>query len=73
MKYEWCEAWVEELSEPPYVLLLLKERDGDFVAYDPTERRYPFRASNLQEMTDWLSEEEFDRLDGGRINIPRTD
>lgn len=73
MKYEWCEAWVEELAEPPYVLLLLKERGGDFVVYDPAERRFPFRAANLGDVEDWLSEDEFDRIDNGRITIPRTD
>lgn len=72
MKYVWCEVWLEELGDPPYVLLLLKERTGDFVVYDPYEHRYPFRSRMEQDAVDWLCEDGFSRIDGGAISIPRT-
>ena len=73
MQFEWCEAWVDELQEPPYVLLLLKERDGGFVVHDPAEKRFPFRSPELEVAKTWLNEDGFYRLNNGRISIPRSD
>ena len=64
--FGWFELWVENVSCPPYVLILLGGECA-FAVLDPREgSRVAYRATSYEDACNWLSEDEFTRC-GKRV------
>ena len=59
--FAWFELWVEEVSCPPYLLILLGG-ERHFAILDPLEgNRIAYRPTSYDDACNWLSEDEFNR------------
>jgi hypothetical protein len=66
--WEFTEVWIDPTLSPPYLLLLLSDRDGKCRVYDPTQNyRIVFSSNTYQEAEFWLLEDEYEPIEG-RLN-----
>jgi len=60
----WYEVWSDEGLSPPYLLIVEPTQSGVRVV-DPCENgRTTFEASNYEDVTRWLLEDEYTRVTG---------
>lgn len=67
MENDWYEVWSDETLDPPYILIVVSKRDstGFVQIYDPSEgMKLIYNAPNYDAATDWLTEDEYTRVDG---------
>ena len=63
--WSFLEAWVDSLQSPPYVLLLLGDRDGNCRILDPKEGYNIIKScENYNDAQLWLLEDEYEPLEG---------
>lgn len=64
-EYTWYEIWIEDVSRPPYVLILFGDSSGKlFDVYDLKEKYICYSASSYQDAQFWLNEDEYIKVDG---------
>jgi hypothetical protein len=67
--WQFSEIWVDSTAIPPYILLLLGDKQGNCSIYDPKENyRLVFACSSYQEAKLWLLEDEYEQIKG-RLEI----
>ena len=63
--YAWYEIWAEDVSVPPYIVVLFGNEQGDrFEAYDVLERRQWFVVGTYAEAQNELWEDEYTLVTG---------
>ena len=63
--WEFTELWVDPTAIPPYILVLLADKQGNCCIYDPKERdKLVFASSSYEEAKLWLLEDEYERVEG---------
>jgi hypothetical protein len=63
--WEFAEVWIDAMLSPPYVLLLLVDREGKCCVYDPAEGyKVIFTCSSYEEAQLWLLEDEYEPIEG---------
>jgi hypothetical protein len=66
--YAWFEVWVEDVSMPPYVLILLSDREATSLdIYDPVEKVVRHSVNSYQDARFWLLEDEYTKVDGRMV------
>jgi hypothetical protein len=66
--WEFTEVWIDPMLSPPYLLLLLGDKEGNCRIYDPAEDyRMVFSTTNYEEAKLWLLEDEYEPMEG-RLN-----
>ena len=71
MNQDWCEIWIDDSPEFPYILLLCpsKEKENQYLIIDPKEDYKVIRNdSSYDEATLWLLEDEY-TLVNGRMDL----
>lgn len=64
MNSTWYEIWADPAQTPPYVLVVQSDGSGIHV-FDPQEgRRRVFTAQDYESVFNWLSEDEFELVEG---------
>ena len=65
-------VWIEDLSEPPYLLLVQHSmKYPDIVVMDPGNgNKVIFRSADYKEIQEWLWEDEFTMVKG-RIEVDK--
>lgn len=66
-KSTWFEVWAEELSDPPYLLVVKPDvnNPGCVVVYDPIENnRIVHHGQGYEDTRLWLQEDEFNLVEG---------
>ena len=65
-KGRWFEVWAEELSDPPYLLVVKPDvNNSDCIAvYDPLENRIIHQGHSYEDTSRWLEEDEFNLVEG---------
>ncbi len=63
--WEFAEVWIDAMLSPPYVLLLLVDREEKCCVYDPAEGyKVIFTCLSYQEAQLWLLEDEYEPIEG---------
>jgi hypothetical protein len=63
--WEFSEVWIDPTLSPPYVLLLLGNREGHCCIYDPVQGyKTVFIGSTYKEAELWLLEDEYEPVEG---------
>jgi len=63
--WEFAEVWIDAMLSPPYVLLLLGNREGSCCIYDPAKGyKVIFTSSTYEEAELWLLEDEYEPIEG---------
>ncbi len=63
--WEFAEVWIDPTLAPPYMLLLLSDRDGNCQVCDPVQKYTTvFASSTYQEAEFWLLEDEYEPVEG---------
>ncbi|BAZ20468.1 hypothetical protein NIES4073_13440 [Kalymmatonema gypsitolerans NIES-4073] len=63
--WEFSEVWIDPSLSPPYVLLLLADRQGYCSIYDPAQGyKSVFSGSTYKEAELWLLEDEYEPVEG---------
>ena len=63
--WDLAEVWIDAILSPPYILLLLGDRNGNCSIYDPAEGyKVIFTSSSYKEAQLWLLEDEYDLVEG---------
>ncbi len=61
----FVELWIDAIIFPPRILMLIKDNQGQYNIYDPTqEYKSIFSSNNYDEVNSWLLEDEYERVDG---------
>lgn len=67
--WNFLEAWIDPLQSPPYVLLLLGDKNGNCRILDPKEGYILIKScENYNEALLWLLEDEYEPLEGRLAN-----
>jgi hypothetical protein len=62
--WEFTEVWIEPMLAPPYILLLLSDKEGNCQIYDPAlGYKIVFASSSYEEAQNWLLEDEYERVE----------
>ena len=70
MGSDWYEVWSNETLDPPYILLVVaKNGESETVnIFDPrVGMGLVYAAPNYNAATDWLTEDEYTRVDGRMV------
>ncbi|MBL1210378.1 hypothetical protein [Geminocystis sp. GBBB08] len=63
--WEFIEVWIDPMLNPPYVLLLLADCEGNFNIYDPAKNyEIIFSCDNYESAKLWLLEDEYEPIEG---------
>lgn len=63
--WQFVEVWVDTTAFPPYILMLLNSKTGNFYIYDPASGyKIVFSSSNYEEAKLWLLEDEYEKIEG---------
>ena len=68
-KYDWFEVWVDDTTEPPYLLILFSSaNEMSFDIFNPQENRFRYSTNSYHEAMFSLTEDEYIKVDG-RITL----
>lgn len=66
-EYVWFEVWVDDTAEPPYLLMLMSDKEGCLDIYDPGEKVMRHSVNCYQDAKFWLNEDEYTKVDGRMV------
>ena len=62
-EWEFAEIWADTLISPPYILMLVKEKSGNFCIHNPAQNyKVIFTSDDYEAAKMWLLEDEYERL-----------
>ncbi len=68
--WEFTEVWIDPMLSPPYVLLLLSDRDRNCQIYDPSQSyKIVFSSNSYHEAQLWLLEDEYEPIEGRLLAV----
>ncbi|MBE9057526.1 hypothetical protein [Sphaerospermopsis sp. LEGE 08334] len=63
--WELTEVWIDSMLSPPYILLLLCDKEGNCQVYDPKQgNKVVFSSNNYEAAKLWLLEDEYEPFEG---------
>ena len=63
--WQFTEVWIDPMLTPPYLLLLLADKDGKYCIYDPAKNYQVIFSSDSYETAKlWLLEDEYEPIEG---------
>ncbi|MHC5615732.1 MAG: hypothetical protein ACYTXA_33355 [Nostoc sp.] len=63
--WEFTEVWIDPMLSPPYILLLLCDREDNCQVYDPAQGyKIVFSGNEYNAAKLWLLEDEYEPIEG---------
>ena len=67
--WKFIEVWIDSMLTPPYVLLLLADKKGQYFIYDPAkDYQVIFSSDSYETAKLWLLEDEYEPI-AGRLSL----
>jgi hypothetical protein len=63
--WQFTEVWIDPMLTPPYLLLLLADKKGQYFIYDPAkDYQVIFSSDDYETAKLWLLEDEYEPIEG---------